>query len=129
MSDVARAIVLAHGSLATGLVSAAVAITGDASLFRAMSNDGLDAAGLTAALADAVALGTRVVFTDLPAGSTTMAARRVQKTQPELIVVTGANLPMLLDFAFAAEPPEVAARTAAERGKAGVLVSGGPRAD
>ncbi len=44
-----------------------------------------------------------VVFTDLPAGSCAMAARRVQRDRPELTIVTGTNLGTLLDFVFAAD--------------------------
>ncbi len=52
-------------------------------------------------LRDAVAMaGAQVIFTDLPAGSWTIAARRVQRERPEVVVVTGANLPALLDFVF-----------------------------
>jgi N-acetylgalactosamine PTS system EIIA component len=129
MSETPRAIVLAHGEMAAGLVSAAQAITGNSGVFLPLSNQGLDAAGIADQLAAAVQLGVRVVFTDLPAGSTTMAARRVQRGHPELVVVTGASLPMLLDFAFATTDAADAARAAAERGIASVMVSGGTHAN
>lgn len=122
-----RAVVLGHAGFAAGVVSAARAIAGEAAAFAVVSNEGLDAAGIEAALAVHLAQGVTVVFTDLPAGSTTMAARRLQRTHPALVVVTGTNLPLLLDFAFADGDPAEAARAAAERARQAVLVSGGPR--
>jgi mannose/fructose-specific phosphotransferase system component IIA len=68
----------------------------------------------------------RVVFTDLPAGSTTICARRLQRAHPELVVVTGASLAALLAFALAADKgAEEAARLAAEKARAALQVSGG----
>ena len=127
MSDaVPRAVVLGHARFAEGLVGAARAIAGDAAAFACVSNDGLDAAGIETVVGEWLARGVAVIFTDLPAGSTTMAARRAQRAHPGTDVVTGANLPLLLDFAFADGEPAQAARTAAERARAAVLVSGGP---
>jgi PTS system N-acetylgalactosamine-specific IIA component len=97
----ARAVVAGHGEFAAGMVSAVQQISGQGSLFRVVSNASLDAPGLEAAIRAAVEeTGAHVVFTDLPAGSCTMAARRVARDTPSLAVVTGANLAMLLDFAL-----------------------------
>jgi PTS system N-acetylgalactosamine-specific IIA component len=70
--------------------------------------------------------GALVIFTDLHAGSCTMAARRVLRDVPGAVLVAGANLPMLLDFVLSSDPdPVAAARAAAERGRAAVSVHGG----
>jgi PTS system N-acetylgalactosamine-specific IIA component len=67
--------------------------------------------------------GARVIFTDLPAGSATLAARRLVRGDPGLMLVSGVNLATLLDFVFNNEAsPEEAARSAAERGKASLIV-------
>ena len=67
--------------------------------------------------------GAKVIFTDLPGGSGTIAARRIAKENPDLVLVTGVNLATLLDFVFSAGgTPEEAARAAAERGKASLIV-------
>jgi PTS system N-acetylgalactosamine-specific IIA component len=64
-----------------------------------------------------------VIFTDLPAGSATMAARRVARDRPELVLVSGVNLATLLDFVCSsAGSPAEAARAAAERGRASLVV-------
>ncbi|MCU0625488.1 MAG: hypothetical protein MUF21_03245 [Gemmatimonadaceae bacterium] len=128
MSDpvgVPRAVVLGHAGFAAGIVGAARAIAGEAAHFAVVSNEGLDTAGIEAALGGWLAQGVRVIFTDLPAGSTTMAARRLQRTTPELVVITGTSLPLLLDFAFSDAPPAIAARDAADRAKLAIMVTGG----
>jgi N-acetylgalactosamine PTS system EIIA component len=69
----------------------------------------------------------RVIFTDLQAGSCTMAARRVLRELGDGVLVAGANLPMLLDFAMSTNPSAAAAAAAAaERGRAAVSVHGAP---
>ncbi len=127
MSDAAapRAVVIGHAGFADGVVGAARAIAGDAAAFVALSNELLDAAGIEAVLRDWVARGVEVIFTDLPAGSTTMAARRVQRAHPAVVVVSGTSLPLLLDFAFSGDAPADAARLAAERARQAILVTGG----
>jgi N-acetylgalactosamine PTS system EIIA component len=67
-----------------------------------------------------------VVFTDLQAGSCTMAARRYLRDRKDVLLVAGANLPMLLDFVFADKLPAIeAARHALERGRAAITATGG----
>ena len=99
MSDRPVAIVAAHGDLAFGFVSAVEQITGRGELFVPMSNAGLGAADIERALLELVdSRNIRVIFTDLPAGSCTIAARRVLAARPQVVLVTGASLPLLLDF-------------------------------
>ncbi len=116
------AVVAGHGDFAAGVISAVQQIVGTGSVFRGVNNAALDAAGLERAIAVAVAdsLAT-VVFTDLPGGSCTIAARRVARASPGLAVVTGANLAMLLDFALNGAAA-AAAEHAAEKGRAAIIV-------
>ena len=128
---VARALVVGHGDFAAGLVSAVEQIGGCGDRFVALSNRDLALADLEAAIADHVAHGIRVVFTDLPAGSTTVAARRVQREHADLVVATGVSLAALLDFALgsaAAAGAGVAAQQAVEKGRAAMQVVHGPTA-
>ena len=131
MSSTARAIVAGHGELAAGLVSAVDQITGRGDVFVPLSNRGLSAADVDRVLRETVAAsGARVLFIDLPAGSFAMAARRAQRDDPTLVIVTGVNLPMMLDFAFAEGAAAAeAARHAAEKGKAALVVAGGQGGD
>lgn len=116
-----RAIVAGHGEFATGVLSAVRQITGREDVFVALTNRDLSAADVERTMRDALdATGARVIFTDLPAGSCTMAARRLQRERPEIVVVTGTNLAALLDFLFADDQPSEgdAAHHAAEKGRA-----------
>ncbi len=126
MSEGPRAVVAAHGDLAEGLVSAVFRVAGAAAASRLMpfSNATLGGAELVDALRHAVAsTGAQVVFTDLPAGSCTIAARRIARESPGLAVVCGANLPMLLAFAMAPAGGPDTWRLAVEKGRAAMCVA------
>jgi PTS system N-acetylgalactosamine-specific IIA component len=93
------AVIAAHGDLAAGFVTAVEQITGRGDVFLPMTNAGMGAAEIERALLELVdGRNIRVIFTDLPAGSCTIAARRVLAVRPGVVLVTGASLPLLLDF-------------------------------
>jgi PTS system N-acetylgalactosamine-specific IIA component len=126
MSEGARALVAGHGDFAAGLVSAVEQISGRGGQLVPIAITGLGAEDIERLLRDRmVETGIRVVFTDLQAGSCTMAARRVLRGMTDAVVVCGTNLPLLLDFDFndRATPSE-AARHAAERGRAAIALVG-----
>ena len=124
-SSAPRAVLAGHGDFASGLASAVTQITGVADAFTLLSNRSLGADEILDALRTAVdAHGIRVVFTDLPAGSCTFAARRLQRERPELVLVTGVNLATLLDFVFSGDAESVAG--AVEKGRAALAVAGAP---
>ncbi len=127
VSATVRAIVAGHGSFATGIISAVDQITGRGASFLAMSNSGLCLDDIQDTLARAVdETGARVIFTDLPAGSCTMAVRRMIRARPGVLLVTGINLSLLLDFAMQESvDPVVAVNAALERGRASMAVHGG----
>ena len=124
-----RAIIAGHGDFAEGLLSAVDAITGKGGVFRAVSGRGHSASTLEEELRRTIdETGATVVFTDLQAGSCTMAARRVLRDRTDVLFVCGVNLPMLLDFAMSAEPSALqAARHAIERGKDAISSVGGKK--
>ena len=121
-----RAIVVGHGEFAGGLVSAVGQICGMADRLVVLSMMGMTPEDIEQTLRDQLTrTGAQVIFTDLPAGSATIAARRIVKDTPGLVLVSGVNLATLLDFVFNTEiPPTDAARAAAERGKASLIVVG-----
>jgi mannose/fructose-specific phosphotransferase system component IIA len=125
-SDMPRAIVVGHGEFAGGLVSAVGQICGLADKLVVLSMMGKTPEDIEGAIRQEIArTGARVIFTDLPAGSATLAARRIVKEDPGVVLVSGVNLATLLDFVFNTEvPPTEAARAAAERGKASLIVVG-----
>jgi mannose/fructose-specific phosphotransferase system component IIA len=99
-------IVIGHGALADGLVDAVrqIAGVGDDVLVP-LSNRGL-APEAVAEAAERLAAGRpAIIFTDMHGGSCTHAARRFARTHPEIVVVGGVNLPMLLDFVLHRDLP------------------------
>jgi PTS system N-acetylgalactosamine-specific IIA component len=121
-----RALVAGHADFAFGLVSAVELITGRGAVLVPIQVKGLCGADIEQLLRERMtSTGVRIVFTDLQAGSCTMAARRVLRQLGEGTLVAGANLPMLLDFVMSPTGDAAAAMTAAERGRAAVSVHGG----
>jgi PTS system N-acetylgalactosamine-specific IIA component len=121
-----RAIVAGHGDFAAGLVSAVEQITGRGSQFIPVAVQKLSVEDIEKLLRTRMQdANVRVIFTDLQAGSCTMASRRILRGMNDAVLIAGTNLPTLLDFVFAEgrTPPE-AARHAAERGKAAITVHG-----
>jgi N-acetylgalactosamine PTS system EIIA component len=120
--DQPRAIVVGHGEVAAGLVSAVNQITGRGSVLIPLSIQSLCLEDIEDLLRSRMTeTGIRVIFTDLQAGSCTMAARRLLRGMDDAVLIAGVNLPMLLDFVFAQDhsAPE-AAKHAAERGRAAI---------
>jgi len=123
-----RALVAGHADFAAGLVSAVDLITGQGAVLEAIQVAGLCSEDIQNLLRERIrATGATVIFTDLQAGSCTMAARRLLREVADVVLVSGTNLPMLLDFALSrAESAHDAARTAVERGRSAMSVLGGP---
>ena len=124
-----RAIVAGHGDFPDGIVSAVEQISGRGGAFLALSNRGLSGEDIEARLRGHIeSHGVKVFFTDLPGGSATFAVRRMMRTHPDIVLITGANLATLLDFVFEAEAdPVEAARRAADKGKAALCIYGGAK--
>ena len=123
---VPRAIVAGHGDFAAGLVSAVDQITGRGAQLIPVSVLKLSVEDIEQLLRTRMQeTAVRVIFTDLQAGSCTMASRRILRGMDDAVLIAGTNLPTLLDFVFADNrtPPE-AARHAAERGRAAITVHG-----
>jgi PTS system N-acetylgalactosamine-specific IIA component len=118
-----RAIVAGHGDFAAGMVSAVQQISGKGDTFRAVSSRDLSAVAIEELLRTTIdAHGVQVIFTDLPAGSCTIAARRVARDLPGVAVVTGTNLSMLLSWALGTEDSAAAWAHALERGRGAMVV-------
>jgi len=124
---VTRALVAGHGDFAAGLISAVEAITGQGDMLEPIQVKGLCSEDIQQLLrARLLATGAVVIFTDLQAGSCTMAARKLLRETADVVLVSGTNLPMLLDFTLSrASDPVEAARAAVERGKSSMTVVGG----
>jgi len=121
-----RAIVAGHGDFAQGLVSAVEVITGRGAQLIPVAVPGLCAEDIEKLIREKMKeSGVKVIFTDLQAGSCTMAARRILRGADDALLIAGVNLPTLLDFVFADQMAVVdAARHAAERGRGAISVVG-----
>ena len=120
-----RAVVIGHGGFAAGLISAVEQITGRGALLVGLSNSGMTPEDMQLSVRGYVEQGVRVIFTDLPGGSATICARRVSSGYDGVSVVSGVNLPALLDFVFSSDPPAASARHAATRGRETIAVVDG----
>jgi len=104
--ELVRGIVVAHGTMAAGLVDAVRRIAGGAAdALTPLSNDGLSPQDLRARLEDLAGDGPVIVFADLLSGSCGMAAMVSCKDEGGRAVLCGVNLPILLDFVFHRDMP------------------------
>jgi mannose/fructose-specific phosphotransferase system component IIA len=112
MSNFLQGVVVAHGTVASALVAAAEQITGTRGALVPVSNTNCDRGALEARVEEAIAGRRAVVFVDLAAGSCLIAVLRHLRDTPDVRVVTGVNLAMLVDFLYHRElvPEEAAAR-------------------
>jgi mannose/fructose-specific phosphotransferase system component IIA len=120
MSDL-RGVVIAHGNLARCLVETTESISGVTGCLVPISNEGCSPEVLSKKISEAVGSGPALLFVDLSSGSCAHAARYVCAATRGIPIVSGVNLPMLLDFVFHLEmgAPELARRVA-EKGRLGM---------
>ncbi len=117
-----RGLIVAHGSLASALVGATRQISGcDDGALLAISNEGRGPDHLLKLVRDAAGDAPVVIFTDLASGSCAFAARKIALDRPDTAIVSGTNLPILLDFVFHRDLPlrELVDRLV-EKGRGGV---------
>jgi len=120
-----RGVVVAHGGVAEALVKAVESISGVAGVLRPVSNSDCDRGKLEERVHEAIGGAPAVVFVDLPSGSCLFAALSRFKAEPNVRVVTGVNLAMLVDFIFHREgTPEAAAERALAAGTKAIKVPG-----
>lgn len=101
-----RGIVLAHGDMARGVVDAVSHIAGIGGDFLVpISNKGLGPDALAEEIVRMAGDGPTIVFTDLQSGSCGFAARRCLQAMPQIVVICGVNLPILLEFVMRRQMP------------------------
>lgn len=91
---------MAHGDLARSLVDTVAAVSGSSDALHPISNVTCGPEELEDRIREAVGGEAAIVFVDLATGSCARAARSVARELHRVAVVTGVNLPMLLDFVF-----------------------------
>jgi len=125
MSEPVRGIVVTHADLADALVHCVESIAGEQGALVPISNDGVSPGDLRKRVLEAAGDGTAIVFVDLASGSCALAGRAVGHDSSRIAVLTGVNLPMLLDFVFHRDLtlPELADRLV-EKARAGTKAFG-----
>jgi Phosphotransferase system, mannose/fructose-specific component IIA len=119
-----RALVIGHADFAHGLISAVDQITGRGDLLVGLSIAGMTPKQMEEEVAAHLRKGVQVIFTDLPGGSATTCSRRVCGVLQGPVVVSGVNLPTLLEFVLSADTSPGDAERAAERGRGTLGVYG-----
>ena len=123
MSEPLRGIVVSHAAVAQSLVAAVAAIAGVEDALVPVSNEGCDGRALADRLTAAIGGKPAVLFVDLPGGSCLTGAARFARGKPDLAVVTGVNLAMLLDFVFHRDvAPAEAAKRAVDAGARAIRI-------
>jgi mannose/fructose-specific phosphotransferase system component IIA len=99
-------VLLGHGSMPDGMVDAVRHITGceDEALVP-VSNRGMSPEALADAVRAAIGEAPSIVFTDLQSGSCGFVARRLLQGRSDLVVVSGVNLPLLIEFVMNRQLP------------------------
>ncbi len=123
------ALLVTHGRLGDALLEAAERIVGPLEGVAVLSNDGLSRDALTQAVRERVMAfgpGGGLLFVDVAGGSCAQAALGVAAREAEgpTLVITGVNLPMMLDFAHHRSDldPRALATRLADKGQAAVVV-------
>jgi mannose/fructose-specific phosphotransferase system component IIA len=125
-----RALVVTHGEIGRGLVDVVRHLLGTQEGVVARSNDGLSGGELHDLIErELVEAGedTVFLFTDLAGGSCDIACRAVAAGRSRGVVVSGVNLPMLLEFCHyrhRLEPGPLVARVL-RKGRLGIGSAGG----
>jgi PTS system mannose-specific IIA component len=122
MSDL-QGVVVCHGAIAGALVEAAEQISGVVGVLKPVSNTGCDRGALEARILSAVGDRPTVVFVDMASGSCLIAVLARLRERPNVKVVTGVNLAMLIDFVFhLSQEPDAAASRAAAAGERAIKI-------
>jgi mannose/fructose-specific phosphotransferase system component IIA len=94
-------VIIGHGRFAEAILASAAKIVGEQPDVEVVSNENFSCETLSARIAQLVQERKdedTLVFLDLPGGSCTISCYTVLKDHRELNVISGVNLPMLLEF-------------------------------
>lgn len=111
-------VIVAHADLAEAMVRAVEGISGVGGGLLAVSNARCTPETLRRRVQEAIGDRPAVIFVDLASGSCAFAGQKVAGELANVSVVTGVNLPMLLDFVFHRDmPPERLAERVVGKGR------------
>jgi mannose/fructose-specific phosphotransferase system component IIA len=96
-----RGIIIGHGDFAKAIVATVEKIVGEQPDIEVISNTGLSCETLSEQIVRVLnekKEADTLIFLDLPGGSCTISCYTVLKDHRDLNVISGVNLPMLLEF-------------------------------
>lgn len=94
-------IIIGHGDFAKAMVNTAEQIVGEQTDLTIVSNRGCSCDVLGEKVAGLLSENdttNTIIFLDLPGGSCTISCYSLLKDHPDLNIVSGVNLPMLIEF-------------------------------
>ena len=96
-----RGIIIGHGDFAEAMLKTAEQIVGEQSGVEVISNRGLSCDSIVNTINDAILkddVNRTIIFLDLPGGSCTISCYSLLKEKRDLHIISGVNLPMLIEF-------------------------------
>jgi mannose/fructose-specific phosphotransferase system component IIA len=96
-----RGIILGHSNFAKSIFETAEKIVGPQPFIDFISNDGLSRDSLNEKIKSVIESNKKLetlLFVDLPGGSCTMSCLKLMEDYPNLKILCGINLPILLEF-------------------------------
>jgi len=121
-----RGIIIGHGSFAEAMLKTVEQIVGKQTEVEVISNKGLSCDSMTETINNAILNGDiekTIVFLDLPGGSCTISCYSLLKGKRKLNIISGVNLPMLIEFFMLREKysAEDLVTILIEKGKANII--------
>lgn len=98
---IVRGIIIGHGDFAHSIVNTAEKIVGEQHAVEVISNVGCTGADLQEKIKATLNSNKEeetIVFVDLPGGSCTISCFNLLKDDPNINIICGLNLPMLIEF-------------------------------
>ena len=96
-----RGIIIGHGDFAQAMLKTAEQIVGEQSEVEVVSNRGMSCDSMISTIDSILQNGDidrTIIFLDLPGGSCTISCYSLLKDKSNLHIVSGVNLPMLIEF-------------------------------
>ncbi|OGC41460.1 hypothetical protein A2Y85_05915 [candidate division WOR-3 bacterium RBG_13_43_14] len=96
-----RGIIIGHGDFAQAMMNTAKQIVGEQDQVDIISNTGQSCSGLVQIIERSLNAEPKseiIIFLDLPGGSCTISCYNLLRKQPDLNIICGLNLPMLIEF-------------------------------
>ena len=96
-----RGIIIGHGEFAEAMLKTAEQIVGEQPEVEIISNRGMSCDSMITTIDGILQKGDidrTIVFLDLPGGSCTISCYNLLKDKKDLHIISGVNLPMLIEF-------------------------------